>query len=256
MADGRRRTGRRAGEKHFIFYNPPVVNRELGIRRSAIKETRRDRRALPRHRRADDRLRAQPHARRAAAHLPGEGGAQGGHQGAARCAATAAATCRASGATSSAACATARVRAVVSHQRAGAGHRHRPARRVHHGRLRRDGGQHLAAGRAAPAAGTNVSAVVLVAIEHARPTSTSSNNPDFFLGRSRPSTRPSIRTTWSSCMSHLKCAAFELPFADGRANSAASGSTEILDYLADQRVLHRGRGPLPLDGRHLSRPRT
>lgn len=28
------------GEKAFIFYNPPVVNRELGIRRSAILETR------------------------------------------------------------------------------------------------------------------------------------------------------------------------------------------------------------------------
>ncbi len=28
------------GEKHFIFYNPPVVNAELGIRRSAVKETR------------------------------------------------------------------------------------------------------------------------------------------------------------------------------------------------------------------------
>jgi DEAD/DEAH box helicase domain-containing protein len=32
--------GAPAGQKHFIFYNPPVVNRELGIRRSAIKETR------------------------------------------------------------------------------------------------------------------------------------------------------------------------------------------------------------------------
>jgi len=28
------------GEKHFLFYNPPVVNRELGIRKSYIKETR------------------------------------------------------------------------------------------------------------------------------------------------------------------------------------------------------------------------
>ena len=28
------------GEKHFVFYNPPVVNRELGIRRSAVKEAR------------------------------------------------------------------------------------------------------------------------------------------------------------------------------------------------------------------------
>jgi DEAD/DEAH box helicase domain-containing protein len=29
------------GEKHFILYNPPVVNKELGIRRSYIKETQR-----------------------------------------------------------------------------------------------------------------------------------------------------------------------------------------------------------------------
>jgi DEAD/DEAH box helicase domain-containing protein len=29
------------GEKHFVFYNPPVVNPQLGIRRSSILETRR-----------------------------------------------------------------------------------------------------------------------------------------------------------------------------------------------------------------------
>ena len=29
------------GEKHFLFYNPPVVNKELGIRRSVIKEVAR-----------------------------------------------------------------------------------------------------------------------------------------------------------------------------------------------------------------------
>jgi DEAD/DEAH box helicase domain-containing protein len=29
------------GEKHFIFYNPPVVNAELGIRRSGLEEARR-----------------------------------------------------------------------------------------------------------------------------------------------------------------------------------------------------------------------
>jgi DEAD/DEAH box helicase domain-containing protein len=28
------------GEKHFVFYNPPVVNRQLGIRRSSVLETR------------------------------------------------------------------------------------------------------------------------------------------------------------------------------------------------------------------------
>jgi DEAD/DEAH box helicase domain-containing protein len=33
--------GAPAGEKYFIFYNPPVVNPQLGIRRSYLKETRR-----------------------------------------------------------------------------------------------------------------------------------------------------------------------------------------------------------------------
>jgi DEAD/DEAH box helicase domain-containing protein len=28
------------GEKHFVFYNPPVVNKELGIRRSSVHEAR------------------------------------------------------------------------------------------------------------------------------------------------------------------------------------------------------------------------
>jgi DEAD/DEAH box helicase domain-containing protein len=35
------RNGAPRGEKFFIFYNPPVVNRSLGIRRSYIAETRR-----------------------------------------------------------------------------------------------------------------------------------------------------------------------------------------------------------------------
>lgn len=32
--------GAPAGEKHFIFYNPPVVNQQLGIRRSSVIETK------------------------------------------------------------------------------------------------------------------------------------------------------------------------------------------------------------------------
>jgi DEAD/DEAH box helicase domain-containing protein len=35
------RSGAPRGERFFIFYNPPVVNRQLGIRRSYIHETRR-----------------------------------------------------------------------------------------------------------------------------------------------------------------------------------------------------------------------
>ena len=34
------RSGAPSGEKHVIFYNPPVVNRQLGIRKSALGETR------------------------------------------------------------------------------------------------------------------------------------------------------------------------------------------------------------------------
>ena len=33
--------GAPAGQKHFLFYNPPVVNAELGIRRSSVKEVAR-----------------------------------------------------------------------------------------------------------------------------------------------------------------------------------------------------------------------
>ncbi|WP_284639918.1 DEAD/DEAH box helicase [Paenibacillus silviterrae] len=35
------RNGAPAGEKHFVFYNPPVVNKQLGIRKSSVLETRR-----------------------------------------------------------------------------------------------------------------------------------------------------------------------------------------------------------------------
>ena len=35
------RNGAPAGEKHVVFYNPPVVNRQLGIRRSSLLETNR-----------------------------------------------------------------------------------------------------------------------------------------------------------------------------------------------------------------------
>ena len=34
-------SGAPSGEKFFVFYNPPVINRELGIRRSYLHETRR-----------------------------------------------------------------------------------------------------------------------------------------------------------------------------------------------------------------------
>ncbi len=43
------RNGAPSGPKHFVFYNPPVVNRELGIRRSSLLEARRLAEILLRH---------------------------------------------------------------------------------------------------------------------------------------------------------------------------------------------------------------
>jgi DEAD/DEAH box helicase domain-containing protein len=37
---GAERDGSPQGEKHFLFYNPPIVDRELGIRRSAVSDAR------------------------------------------------------------------------------------------------------------------------------------------------------------------------------------------------------------------------
>ncbi|HFE64401.1 MAG TPA: DEAD/DEAH box helicase [Caldithrix sp.] len=34
------KNGAPSGKKHFVFYNPPIVNRELGIRRSVVSEVR------------------------------------------------------------------------------------------------------------------------------------------------------------------------------------------------------------------------
>ncbi len=33
------RSGAASGEKHIVFYNPPIINRQLGIRKSALQET-------------------------------------------------------------------------------------------------------------------------------------------------------------------------------------------------------------------------
>ncbi|MBD3331357.1 DEAD/DEAH box helicase, partial [candidate division GN15 bacterium] len=35
------RNGAPAGEKHFVLYNPPVINKQLGIRKSSVKEAAR-----------------------------------------------------------------------------------------------------------------------------------------------------------------------------------------------------------------------
>ena len=52
--------GAPAAEKYFVCYNPPVVNPQLGIRRSYLNETRRLAKTLPLARTSDHHLRQQP----------------------------------------------------------------------------------------------------------------------------------------------------------------------------------------------------
>ena len=61
--------GAPAGEKIFIFYNPPMVNRNLGIRRSYINESYTSREGILEPQAADHRVRQQPIAHRSSAHL-------------------------------------------------------------------------------------------------------------------------------------------------------------------------------------------
>ena len=96
--------GAPAGEKVFVFYNPPVVNRKLGIRRSYINETTRIAQELLGDNQqtlvfANSRLQTEilvTYLQQANPPRPGRPS---------RCAAIAAAICRASAARSSAVCA-------------------------------------------------------------------------------------------------------------------------------------------------------
>ncbi|MDY0108830.1 MAG: DEAD/DEAH box helicase [Candidatus Krumholzibacteria bacterium] len=225
------------GEKHFIFYNPPVVNHELGIRRSAVKETRAiAERFLAAGAQtivfARSRMRVEllltylaQAGRRVGikqgevrgyrgGYLPGERRAieQGLRDGT--------------------------VKAVVSTNALELG--------IDIGRLDACvmcgyAGTVASTWQQAGRAGRRhaLSAVVLVG------TSSPADqyilgNPDFFFGRSAEhgTVDPENLIILSS---HLKCAAFELPFtADERFGGRQV--TEILDYLAEQGVLHAAGG--------------
>ena len=138
--------GAPAGEKFFIFYNPPVVNRFLGIRRSYINEASRVAQEFLKRNSANHRVCQLAAAHRSAAHLSAAGES--------RAAGAAARDPRLSRRLS--ARRTARNRARLARrphsrrgfdQRAGTGHRRRLARRHDHGRLSGHDCLHLAARR-------------------------------------------------------------------------------------------------------------
>ena len=54
------KSGAPRGEKFFVFVNPPVVNHQLGIRRSYLERDAADRLGIPQAQPAADRLRAEP----------------------------------------------------------------------------------------------------------------------------------------------------------------------------------------------------
>ena len=225
------------GEKHFVFYNPPVVNRELGIRRSAVKEARAiAERFLAAGTQlivfARSRMRVEllltylRQAGRKVGIKQGEvRGYRGGYLPGERRAIE-------SGLRDGS------VKAVVSTNALELG--------IDIGRL----DVCVMAGYAGTVASTwqqagragrrqNLSAVVLVA--------TSSpgdqyviNHPDYFFGRS-PEHATLDPDNLIILMSHLKCAAFELPFLVEE-DYGEQRVTEILDYLVAEKVLHLSEG--------------
>ena len=147
-----RTNGAPSGEKYFVFYNPPVVNRQLGIRRSYIHETRRIALEFIERGLADAGICEQPAGDGNADHLFERGvrtqasgpaetirGYRGGYlaEGASRDRAQAARR---------------RHPSCGVHQRARTGNRYRLARRGRHGGIPGNHRLHLAARRACRAA--------------------------------------------------------------------------------------------------------
>ena len=189
----------------MVFYNPPVVNRALGIRRSYLNETRRiARELLDRGQQtlvfANSRLATEILLTYLKDDHSGVRGYRGGYlpEGAPRDRTQAARRRDSRGGRD---------------QRAGAGHRYRIARCGGDGRISRAPSRPPGSARAAPDAGRPPSLAVLVAssapldqyiIEH----------PEYFFDR--PPEHAHINPdNLEILINHLKCAAFELPIRDG-----------------------------------------
>jgi len=225
------------GEKHFIFYDPPVVNAELGIRRSAVKESR----ALAERflsagaqlivfARSRNRVELLlTYLQRAGRRVGIKSGEVRGYRG---------------GYLPSERRAIERglrdgsIRAVVSTNALELG--------IDIGRLdvcimTGYAGTVASSWQQAGRAGRsrNLSCVVLVATSNPLDQYVV-GNPDWFFGRG-PEHAVVDPDNLVILVSHLKCAAFELPFQEGESYGGRPVG-EILDYLVEQGVLHREAG--------------
>ena len=67
------------------------------------------------------------------------------------------------------------------------------------------------------------------------------NHPDYLLHQS-PENALLNPDNLYVLMSHFKCAAFELPFEEGDTFGNAPGTREMLEYLCEENILHRAEG--------------
>ena len=243
-------SGAPRGEKFFLFVNPPVVNAQLGIRRSYLAEARRVALEFLKHNLqlilfAQSRLATEiltTYLKDAFHGPPGAADVIRGYRG---------------GYLPN------RRREIERGLREGAGarrrldqrararHRHRRARRVGDGRLSRARSPRPGSAPAAPAAASTRSAAVLVA-SSAPIDQFIVRNPSYFFDAS-PEHALINPDNLHILLDHVKCAAFELPFTRRRARSAP-GDERAGDSVGagGGGVRPPGRRPVELDARIVS----
>ncbi|HRK33027.1 MAG TPA: DEAD/DEAH box helicase [Candidatus Hydrogenedentes bacterium] len=226
------------GERHFLFYNPPVVNAELGIRQSSVKEaTRIARQMLQRNVQsiifARSRLRVEilttylkEEVRRLGKSDKLVCGYRGGYLPTERRAIERGLR-------------NGEIMAVVSTNALELG--------IDIGSLDVSimtgySGSIASTWQQAGRAGRRSSVSLVVLIASSAPLDQYIiSHPEYFFDQS-PESATVDPNNLIIMTSHIKCAAFEIPFKEGEIFGIDSVSTsEILDYLADQRVLRKSR---------------
>ncbi len=225
------------GEKHFILYNPPVVNRELGIRKSSIKEAERiasrflsagvQTILFARSRLQVEVLLTYLRESMAAAQMPPERvrGYRGGYlplqrreieQGLRN----------------------GSIQGVVSTNALELG--------IDIGQLAASvmagyAGTIASTWQQAGRAGRRESVSVAVLVASSSPLDQYIiNHPDYFF-KSSPENGIVDPDNLVILLSHIKCAAFELPFKEGE-RFGTDATAELLNFLEQNRVLHRAGG--------------